>query len=67
MLVVEAVLSAPPLVVGIAVAVGLGLILYGWRVYQRCPHCGHIVRRASRGWHRCGSCGRQYRKGLRVR
>jgi len=63
---VEAVLSVPPLVVGVALAVGLGLY-WGLRNYQRCPHCGHIVRRVAQGWLRCRACGRQYSKGLRVR
>ena len=49
----------PVLVVGAAIATGLGLV-FGLLAYQRCPHCGHIVRRASQGWRRCGSCGRQY-------
>ncbi|MBI3825883.1 MAG: hypothetical protein HY294_07800 [Candidatus Rokubacteria bacterium] len=52
--------------VGVAVAAGIGLF-YGCRSYQRCPHCGHLVRRAWRGWRRCVACGRQYRRGLRVR
>jgi hypothetical protein len=58
----------PPqaVIVVVAVATGLGLVL-GLVTYQRCPHCGYIVRRVSRGWRRCGSCGRQYRRGLRVR
>jgi tRNA(Ile2) C34 agmatinyltransferase TiaS len=65
---VEAVLSPPQIVVAIAVIVlGLG-VLYGAQKYQRCPHCGRIVRRAvTQGWLRCPGCGRQYRKGLRVR
>ncbi|HKB26543.1 MAG TPA: hypothetical protein VKG64_16015 [Methylomirabilota bacterium] len=67
MLAVDAVLSAPPLVIGVALAAGVGLLVVGWRVYQRCPHCGHLVRRVAQGWRRCGACGRQYRKGLRVR
>lgn len=64
----EAVFSPSQIVMAIAViVVGLGLF-YGLQRYQRCPHCGHIVRRAvSQGWLRCTSCGRQYRKGLRVR
>jgi uncharacterized protein (DUF983 family) len=52
--------------VGIAVVVGLGLI-YARRLYQRCPHCGRVVRRVVQGWLRCGFCGRQYRRGLRLR
>jgi len=39
----------------------------GWRLYQRCPHCGRLVRRVTVGWRRCGHCGRQYRKGLKLR
>ncbi len=35
--------------VGIAVVVGLGLI-YARRLYQRCPHCGRVVRRVVQGW-----------------
>ncbi|MBI4246906.1 MAG: hypothetical protein HY614_06925 [Candidatus Rokubacteria bacterium] len=62
----ESVLPVPPLLLGIAIVVGLGLV-YGWRTYQRCPHCGRIVRRTLRGWRRCTFCGRQYRRGLRVR
>jgi uncharacterized protein (DUF983 family) len=54
------------LMVGVGLAAGIGLVV-GWITYQRCPHCGHLVRRASQGWKRCGSCGRQYRRGLRVR
>jgi hypothetical protein len=52
--------------VGVALVAGLGLA-YGWRLYQRCPHCGRVVRRVWRGWLRCSACGRQYRRGLRVR
>jgi len=55
------------LMIGAALAAGIGLV-FGWMTYQRCPHCGHLVRRASsQAWRRCGSCGRQYRRGLRVR
>ncbi|HEV8616267.1 MAG TPA: hypothetical protein VGU22_12320 [Methylomirabilota bacterium] len=64
---VEALLSVPPLVLGVALAVaGLGLVIV-WRRYQRCPHCGLLASRVQQGWKRCGHCGRQYRKGLRVR
>jgi tRNA(Ile2) C34 agmatinyltransferase TiaS len=35
--------------------------------YQRCPHCGMIVRRARRGWMRCRRCGRQYHRSVRLR
>ncbi len=63
----DAVLALPPLVLGVAVVVvGIGLV-YGWRTFQLCPHCGRIVRRVYRGWLRCGHCGRQYRRGLRLR
>jgi hypothetical protein len=59
--------AVPTVVVaGAVIAAGVGLLI-GWLTYQRCPHCGHLVRRASQGWRRCGSCGRQYRRGLRVR
>jgi tRNA(Ile2) C34 agmatinyltransferase TiaS len=63
---VESVLTSPPL---IAIAAVLAVVLgfYGVQKYQRCPHCGRVVPRVSRGWLRCASCGRQYRKGLRVR
>ncbi|HEV8585923.1 MAG TPA: hypothetical protein VGT02_13220 [Methylomirabilota bacterium] len=53
-------------VAALAVLVSLGLA-YGWKHYQRCPHCGRLVRRVQQGWLRCTECGRQYRKGLRVR
>ncbi len=59
-------LLGPPFMVGIAVVVGLGLI-YARRLYQRCPHCGRVVRRVVQGWLRCGFCGRQYRRRLRLR
>ncbi len=60
-------LPMPPLLVGIALAVGVGLVALGYRTYQRCPHCGRVVRRVLRGWRRCPTCGRQYRRGLRLR
>ncbi|MBI4636296.1 MAG: hypothetical protein HY727_08100 [Candidatus Rokubacteria bacterium] len=63
----QTVFSVPPLMAGLAVLVaGFGLY-YGFRTYQRCPHCGRIVRRVFQGWLRCKGCGRQYRRGLRVR
>lgn len=55
-----------PIVVGIALTAAVGLV-FGWRTFQRCPHCGALVRRVVRGWKRCHRCGRQYRKGLRLR
>jgi hypothetical protein len=61
------VLSNSSLVVGVAaMLVGAGL-LFGWQRFQRCPHCGRFVKRAQQGWLRCWACGRQYRRGLRVR
>ena len=67
MTLVEAVLGNPlTLSVGAALIAGLGLA-YGWRVYQRCPHCGRVVRRVVTGWKRCHGCGRQYRRGLKLR
>jgi tRNA(Ile2) C34 agmatinyltransferase TiaS len=53
------------LVVAVVVAVGL-YFLISLR-YQRCPHCGGIVRRAKRGWMRCRRCGRQYHRSVRLR
>jgi NADH pyrophosphatase NudC (nudix superfamily) len=59
-------LPVPPIVLGAAVV--LALALWGWRqYYQFCPHCGGLARRADNGWRRCRRCGRQYRRGLRVR
>jgi hypothetical protein len=55
-----------PVTIGIVLVMGLGVV-YGWRAWQRCPHCGRLVQRVARGWKRCGHCGRQYRRGLRVR
>jgi uncharacterized protein (DUF983 family) len=51
---------------GAAIVAACGLIV-GWRIYQRCPHCGRLVRRVLRGWKRCQFCGRQYRRGLHLR
>jgi tRNA(Ile2) C34 agmatinyltransferase TiaS len=63
---VESVLTPPPLVL-VIVALLAVVGFFGVQKYQRCPHCGRIVPRAVRGWLRCAGCGRQYRKGLRVR
>jgi hypothetical protein len=55
-----------PLVAGVAVVIALAL--WGWRqYYQLCPHCGAVARRVYAGWRRCRRCGRQYRRGLRLR
>jgi NADH pyrophosphatase NudC (nudix superfamily) len=44
------------------------LAVWGWRqYYQFCPHCGALARRVYTGWRRCRRCGRQYRRGLRLR
>ncbi len=66
MAVVDVLTHSLTLPVGVALVAGLGLA-YGWRVYQWCPHCGRIVRRVFSGWLRCPGCGRQYRRGLRLR
>ena len=54
-----------PMLLGIGIVAGL--VVFGWRIYQRCPHCGWPVRRVTQGWKRCPHCGRQYSRGLRVR
>jgi hypothetical protein len=61
------VLSNSTLAVSVAAVVLSVGLLVGWQRYQRCPHCGRLVRRAAQGWLRCTACGRQYRRGLRVR
>mgnify|MGYP001598529816 CR=1 FL=1 len=61
----EVFLSLPPMVAVTVVIIATFGVVFGWRNFQRCPHCGWIVRRAFRGWLRCPRCGRQYRKGLR--
>jgi NADH pyrophosphatase NudC (nudix superfamily) len=59
-------LGVSPLFVGAAVLVAL--VLWGWRqYYQLCPHCGAPTPRVRGGWLRCRRCGRQYRRGLRLR
>jgi NADH pyrophosphatase NudC (nudix superfamily) len=56
-----------PLAIG-AATVLVALVLWGWRqFYQFCPHCGALARRVYVGWRRCRRCGRQYRRGLRLR
>ena len=60
------VVEVPWPVVGVAVVAGLGFA-WGRRYYQRCPHCGRLTTRVYVGWKRCRRCGRQYRKGLRLR
>ena len=54
------------MLVSVAV-VALVLYLLISRKFQRCPHCGMIVRRAKRGWMRCRRCGRQYHRSVRLR
>jgi hypothetical protein len=39
-------------------------VAYLRRVFQRCPHCQRIVRRALRGWLRCPHCQRQYHRSV---
>ena len=51
------------LLIAAAVVVALA-IAYLCRVFQRCPHCGRIVRRALRGWFRCPHCHRQYHRSV---
>ena len=64
---VEGILPLPPvLILAVAVVSGVALVIAS-RIYQRCPHCGHLARRVFQGWKRCGHCGRQYRQGLRLR
>jgi NADH pyrophosphatase NudC (nudix superfamily) len=59
-------LPVPPIVIGAAAIVAVAF--WGWRkYYQLCPHCGAPTRRVYAGWLRCRRCGRQYRRGLRLR
>lgn len=59
-------LPVSPMFLGAAVIIALGL--WGWRkYYQFCPHCGAMASRVYEGWKRCRRCGRQYRRGLRLR
>ena len=64
-----AVIPALPfnVMLAVAAAVALGLYFLISLRYQRCPHCGGIVRRAKRGWKRCRRCGRQYHRSVRLR
>src|SRR3972149_6562937 len=61
----EAVLSVPPMVVGVVLATGLGLLL-SWHTWQRCPHCGRLARRVTQGWRRCRARGRRGRQHPRA-
>jgi len=47
-----------------ALVVVVGASGYVYRIMQRCPHCGRLVRRAVRGWFRCPHCGRQYHRSV---
>jgi NADH pyrophosphatase NudC (nudix superfamily) len=59
-------LPVSPIYLGAAVV--MALAIWGWRqFYQFCPHCGALARRVYAGWRRCRRCGRQYRRGLRLR
>jgi hypothetical protein len=59
-------LGVSPIYIGAAAVIAL--VAWGWwQFYQFCPHCGAPTRRAYAGWLRCRSCGRQYRRGLRLR
>jgi hypothetical protein len=63
---VEAPLGISPIVLGVVVIIAVAA--WGWwQVYQFCPHCGAVARRVREGWRRCRRCGRQYRRGLKVR
>jgi len=52
-----------PLVAAVAVIL---LAVLVWHRFQRCPHCGTIVRRSwSLRWLRCAHCRRQYNRSVR--
>jgi len=52
-----------PLVAAVAVIL---LAVLVWHRFQRCPHCGTIVRRSwSLRWLRCAHCHRQYNRSVR--
>jgi hypothetical protein len=59
-------LGGSPVVLGTVAVVAL-VAWGGWQLYQFCPHCGALTRRVQHGWLRCRRCGRQYRRGLRLR
>jgi NADH pyrophosphatase NudC (nudix superfamily) len=59
-------LPVSPYILGAAVLIAL--VVWGWsKYYQFCPHCGAMTPRVRDGWLRCQRCGRQYRRGLRLR
>jgi NADH pyrophosphatase NudC (nudix superfamily) len=59
-------LPVSPYILGAAVLIAV--VAWGWsQYYQFCPHCGAMTKRVRGGWLRCGRCGRQYRRGLRLR
>jgi NADH pyrophosphatase NudC (nudix superfamily) len=65
--IVEGVLPfSPAVILAAALLSGVALVIAA-RIYQWCPHCGHLARRVFQGWKRCRHCGRQYRRGLRLR
>jgi hypothetical protein len=59
-------LPVSPIVLGAAVVIAVTLWAW-WQFYQFCPHCSAVTRRVHGGWLRCRRCGRQYRRGLRLR
>jgi len=59
-------LGVSPVFLGAAAVIAL-VAWGGWQFYQFCPHCGALTRRVQAGWLRCRRCGRQYRRGLRLR
>ena len=60
-------LSSPVVQMLLVVLFVMLVISIAGRRFQRCPHCGHVVRRVYRGWLRCGSCGRQYHRSVHLR
>jgi hypothetical protein len=59
-------LPVSPILLGAAVVIIVALWAW-WQFYQFCPHCSALTRRVHGGWLRCRRCGRQYRRGLRLR